>query len=77
MSANEAADFRQRLEALVAFYRGLCLWDFKEALDIDEPEVVHLVLRRIESCADLKGYVEARSLQRWLARSSRAASAVS
>lgn len=77
MDAAEAADFKQRLEALVADYRTLCLWELKDSLDLDEPEVVLMVLARIESCADLEGYARARSLRRWLSRNSRDASAVS
>ena len=77
MRRTGMADFREHLEALVADYRSRCLWDLKDNLDLDEPEVVLMVLGRIESCADLKGYARARSLRRWLSRSSSHASAVS
>ena len=69
--------FERRLDALAGRYRAQCLWDLKPDLDLQQRDVATMVLRRIASCADTSGYVEARGLQDWLSRTSNAGSAVS
>ena len=69
--------FERRLHALVCRFRAQCLWDLKRELDLDQRDVAAMVLRRIASCADTAGYVEARGLLDWLSRTSNAGSAVS
>ncbi|MDD9989243.1 MAG: hypothetical protein OXQ31_23420 [Spirochaetaceae bacterium] len=69
--------FGRRLNALVSRYRAQCLWDLKPDLDLQERDVAAMVLRRIASCADTSGFVEARGLLDWLSRTSNAGSAVS
>ena len=69
--------FERRLHVLVSRYRTQCLWDLKLDLDLDQRDVATMVLRRIASCADTNGYVEARGLLDWLSRISNARSAVS
>lgn len=72
---HDAADFRRRLRALVTRYREECLWDLKEHPDLDQEAVARMVLRRIKSCADRSGFVEAQRLLRWLSRTRSAAPA--
>ena len=69
--------FERRLHALVGRYRTQCLWDLKRDLDLDQRDVATMVLRRIASCADTSGYIEARGLLDWLSLTSNARSAVS
>ena len=69
--------FDRRLHALVTRYRTQCLWDLKPDLDLQQPDAATMVLRRIASCADTSGFVEARRLLDWLSRTSNAGSAVS
>ena len=69
--------FERRLHELACRYRTQCLWDLKRDLDLDQRDVATMVLRRIASCADISGYVEARGLLDWLSRTSNARSAVS
>lgn len=69
--------FERRLNALADRYRAQCLWDLKPDLDLQQPDVATMVLRRIASCADTSGFVEARGLLDWLSRTSNAGSAVS
>ena len=69
--------FERRLHALAGRYRAQCLWDLKPELDLQQRDVATMVLRRIASCAETSGYVEARGLLDWLSRTSNAGSAVS
>ena len=69
--------FERRLNELVGRYRAQCLWDLKPDLDLQQRDAATMVLRRIASCADLSGFVEARGLLDWLSRTSNAGSAVS
>lgn len=69
--------FERRLNALVGRYRAQCLWDLKADLDPQQRVVATMVLRRIASCADTSGFVEARGLLDWLSRTTNARSAVS
>ncbi len=57
--------FERRLHALATRYRAQCLWDLKPDLDLQQRDVTTMVLRRIASCADTSGFVEARGLD-WL-----------
>ena len=72
---HDAADFRRRLRALVTRYREECLWDLKEHPDLEQEAVARMVLRRIISCADRGGFVEAQRLLRWLSQTSSVPSA--
>ena len=72
---HDAAAFRRRLRALVTRYREECLWDLKEHPDLDQEAVARMVLRRIISCADRGGFVEAQRLLRWLSQTRSAAPA--
>ena len=69
--------FDRRLHALAGRYRTLCLWDLKPDLDLQQRDAATMALRRIASCADTSGFIEARGLLDWLSRTSNAGSAVS
>ena len=69
--------FDRRLHALAGRYSAQCLWDLKPDLDLQHRDAATMVLRRIASCADTSGFVEARGLLDWLSRTSNAGSAVS
>lgn len=68
------ADFLKRLNTLIDRYRVECLYDLKEAPDVDREIVARMVLRRLSSCADRDGYIEARRLLNWLSQTSSARS---
>ena len=72
---HDFAAFRTRLRALVTRYGAECLWDLKEEPDLEQEAVARMVLRRIVSCGDRIGFVEAQRLLRWLSRTSSAPSA--
>ena len=72
---QDAADFLSRLRVLVTRYREECLWDLKEHPDLEQEAVARMVLRRIISCADRGGFVEAQRLLRWLSQTRSAAPA--
>ena len=72
---QDRADFQDRLRVLVARYKAECLWDLKEDPDLAQEAVARMVLRRIVSCADRAGFVEAQLLLRWLSQSSSVPSA--
>ena len=65
---RDRADFQHRLRVLVARYGAECLWDLKEDPDLEQEAVARMVLRRIVSCGDRAGFVEAQQLLRWLSR---------
>ena len=65
---QDRADFQDRLRVLVARYGAECLWDLKEDPDLEQEAVARMVLRRIVSCGDRAGFVEAQRLLRWLSR---------
>ena len=63
---QDRADFQDRLRVLVARYGAECL---------EQEAVARMVLRRIVSCGDRAGFVEAQHLLRWLSRTSSVPSA--
>lgn len=72
---RDAGDFRRRLQTLAARYGEECLWDLKEPPDLYHDAVARMVLRRIVSCGDRAGFVEAQRLLRWLSQTSSVPSA--
>lgn len=74
-SSRDAVEFQSRLRALVTRYGEECLWDLKEHPDLEQEAVARMVLRRIVSCGDRVGFVEAQRLLRWLSRTSNVPSA--
>ena len=72
---RDRADFEDRLRVLVVRYRAECLWDLKEDPDLGQEAVARMVLRRIVSCGDRAGFVEAQQLLRWLSHTSSVPSA--
>ena len=57
---RDRAEFERRLGTMVARYRTECLWDLKASPDLEQEQVARMVLRRVISCADRDGYIEAR-----------------
>ena len=57
--AHDLTDFQSRLRALATRYRAECLWDLKEEQDLEHEALARMVLRRIVSCGDRDGFVEA------------------
>jgi len=72
---RDRVDFQHRLRVLVARYGAECLWDLKEDPDLEQEAVARMVLRRIVSCGDRAGFVEAQQLLRWQSRTFSAPSA--
>ena len=72
---QDRVDYQDRLRVLVARYGAECLWDLKEDPDLEQEVVARMVLRRIVSCGDRAGFVEAQQLLRWLSHSSSVPSA--
>ncbi len=72
---RDRAEFERRLGTMVARYRTECLWDLKASPDLEQEQVARMVLRRVISCADRNGYIEARGLLEWLLQTSNAESA--
>ena len=72
---RDRADFQDRLQTIVTRYGAECLWDLKEEPDLEQEAVARLVLRRIISCGDRRGFVEAQRLLRWLSQTSSVPSA--
>ena len=74
---NDCAEFQSRLRALVTRYWAECLWELKEDPDLEQEVAARMVLRRVVSCADRDGFVEAQRLLRWLSQRSSVPSASS
>ena len=72
---QDRVDYQDRLCVLVARYGAECLWDLKEDPDLGQEAVARMVLRRIVSCGDRAGFVEAQQLLRWLSHNSSVPSA--
>ena len=72
---QDRVDYQDRLRVLVARYGAECLWDLKEDPDLEQEVVARMVLRRIVSCGDRAGFVEAQQLLRWLSHTSSVPSA--